>query len=117
MSKALIDLSRANKPVNPLTSTPANQSTSPEVAQDKPTVPVAAPIDNPSEPKQPRPRAAAKTTPAASGPEEISTIGARIPKRLHKDVKRFCLEEDIELQDFVQEALTNHLAMLKGQRK
>ncbi|MGV3616698.1 MAG: hypothetical protein ACO1SV_15330 [Fimbriimonas sp.] len=52
-----------------------------------------------------------------AGPEEISTIGARIPKRLHKDVKRFCLEEDIELQDFVQEALTNHLAMLKGQRK
>jgi hypothetical protein len=77
-------------------------SNHPTISLDRPNKPAVggAPVD---------------MTADAQAPANTSTIGARIPARLHKAIKRFCLDNDIEMQQFVQQALTNHLAALQGE--
>ena len=41
--------------------------------------------------------------------EPISTLGVRIPKSLHKRLKLFCVEHEIEIQKFVGEAIEEKL--------
>ena len=41
--------------------------------------------------------------------EPVSTLGVRIPKSLHKRLKLFCVEHDIEIQKFVAEAIEEML--------
>lgn len=103
MSKALIDLSRANTPPkNPLAD---NQqatediSNSPDEATANINVPAAMTEEKPA--------------PTTIVNERVSTIGARIPESLHQQIKLFCIANRIEMQHFVQEALTRHLELLK----
>ena len=98
MSKALIDLTRANKPTPPVE----------QIADDQaPTAnnnePAAAPIV--AEPIAP-------PVPAATV-EPVSTIGARIPQSLHQSIKLFCITHRLEMQQFVQDACEKHLADLQ----
>lgn len=118
MSKGLIDLSRANTPPeNPLKSTPA--------IADKPKKEVVAPATaNSNEPpaqaavevSSPVMTSAPVPTPAVQTAERVSTIGARIPESLHQTIKLFCIANRIEMQVFVQDALTNHLETLQSKR-
>lgn len=109
MSKGLIDLKRANTP-------PENPLTKPE-AQTPPISEVPElPAANVNEPAAPAVTAVV-TSPqvvTASQTERVSTIGARIPESLHQSIKLFCIANRLEMQMFVQDALTNHLASLQG---
>lgn len=115
-SKGLIDLSRANAPTPPV----------PEAEPQAPRE-GAAPIPEATEPKPLRVRTAkADPTPPDPAPvvvalaanEPVSTLGARIPASLHKRIKLFCTEREVEMQRFVQDALTAHLAALQsGERQ
>jgi hypothetical protein len=101
MSKGLIDLKRANTPPeNPL----INKGDLSETKAD--TTPTVAPTP----PIQTLP----KQTVISSQTERVSTIGARIPESLHQTIKVFCITNRIEMQNFVQEALTTHLSTLQG---
>ena len=42
--------------------------------------------------------------------EPVSTLGVRIPKSLHKRLKLFCVEHDLEIQKFVAEAIEDKLS-------
>lgn len=104
MSKALIDLSRANTPPkNPLADKqPATEaiSNNPDEATANINVPAAMTEKE-------------KLAPKPIVNERVSTIGARIPESLHQQIKLFCIANRIEMQHFVQEALTRHLELLK----
>ena len=109
MSKGLIDLKRANTP-------PENPLTRPE-----PQAPVISeisevPAANINEAAAPAVTAVVSNPQVAtpSQTERVSTIGARIPESLHQSIKLFCIANRIEMQLFVQDALTNHLASLQG---
>ncbi|MBU2516233.1 MAG: hypothetical protein KKB57_01500 [Proteobacteria bacterium] len=45
--------------------------------------------------------------------EPVSTLGVRIPKSLHKRLKLFCVEYDLEIQKFVAEAIEDKLNKLE----
>lgn len=111
MSKGMIDLSRANKAAAPVLDAPAE---TPVPTTPIPEEPKAAPVT-----KSTRTRAAAPKQAAPAAPpkvetsEAISTIAARIPVSLHKAVRVYCANEDVDIQAFVRDALTRHLAMLQ----
>ena len=50
----------------------------------------------------------------APGFEKIVALGTRIPASLHQNIKLYCVANGIEMQQFVQEAITNHLTRLQG---
>ena len=103
MSKPLIDLNRTNRPTSPLA---AANTEAAEPAQSQPakgpeiTV-KAAPVRTKVQP----------TSPPAN--DRGSTLGARIPESLHHKIKVFCTANRMEMQQFVQDALVNHLALLE----
>lgn len=113
MSKGLIDLKRANTPpANPLKPTKekptavvqiVSESEQPSVANHNDPVPISTAL--PARTEEP--------IPAKAPLERVSTIGARIPESLHQNIKLFCIANRIEMQNFVQTALTDHLKKLQ----
>lgn len=101
MSKALIDLKRANTP-------PANPLTEPEQVQPTTAGAELAPANNNFEPPVPA------EVPQEALVERVSTIGARIPESLHHAIKVYCAAHRVEMQRFVQDALSNHLQLLQS---
>ena len=103
-TKGLIDLSRANAPANPKEVALAETTKEePEVANiNAPAAPAVAVVVPPTP----------VVTPVAVEP--VSTIGARIPESLHQNIKLFCIANRIEMQHFVQDALTEHLNRLQN---
>ena len=102
MNKSLIDLSRVNKPATPPEEAPAapkpiRQKTANTNAAKAPAATVVATV----------PTAQPTTI------ERVSTIGARIPESLHQKIRLFCIANRIEMQQFVQDGLTNHLQALE----
>jgi len=112
MSKGLIDLTRANKPPeNPLTE-PVKQGDPDSPTQESIPVVKAA---NTNEPQVPMEEVLKESTATTLNPvERTSTIGARIPESLHQTIKLFCIANRIEMQHFVQDALSIHLEKLRG---
>lgn len=101
-SKGLIDLSRGNKPTDPISEALA-ETTKTELQTANANVPTAsAVIVTP-----------VQTVVAPQPVEPVSTIGARIPESLHQSIKIFCIANKIEMQHFVQDALTLHLERLQ----
>ncbi len=45
--------------------------------------------------------------------EPVTTLGVRIPKSLHKRLKLFCVEQEMEMQKFVAEAIEQKLDQVR----
>lgn len=45
----------------------------------------------------------------AAAEEELSPLNARIPKDLKTEVKIYCAENDVKMQDFVTSAVSEYL--------
>ncbi|MGP5008925.1 toxin-antitoxin system HicB family antitoxin [Brachybacterium tyrofermentans] len=48
--------------------------------------------------------------PAASATDEMSKLTIRLRRTLHKDVKAAALGEDVSVQDWIQDAISQKLA-------
>ena len=102
MSKSLIDLKRANTP-------PTNPLTEPEQVQATTAVAELTPANSNLEPP------ATIEVPQETLVERVSTIGARIPESLHHAIKVYCAANRVEMQKFVQDALSIHLQRQQGE--
>lgn len=49
-------------------------------------------------------------SPTASATDEMSKLTIRLRKTLHKDVKAAALGEDVSVQDWIQDAISQKLA-------
>lgn len=67
----------------------------------------------------PRPRADARSTgsardafidPSSLDADEMSKLTIRLLKSMHKDVKASALRDDVSVQDWIQDAITQKLA-------
>lgn len=67
----------------------------------------------------PRPRANARSTgsakdafinPSSQAIDEMSKLTIRLLKSMHKDVKAAALTEDVSVQEWIQDAITQKLA-------
>ena len=115
-NKGLIDLSRASKPALPtadVVATAPQDAASPMRDAPDPANPASASKEETKAPRGREPRSTVATPAPTSVAEPVSTLGARIPASLHKRVRLFCAEHDVEMQHFVQDALTRHLERLQ----
>jgi hypothetical protein len=111
MNKGLIDLKRASTP-------PANPLVTADTLPEPETRAQAAEIANLNQEEAPSLAIVTEIQPVpAPQVERISTIGARIPETLHQNIKLFCIGNRIEMQHFVQEALSLHLERLQESQK
>ena len=99
MNKGLIDLSRANPPATTLPE-PAPEKAKPPSVSASSNLDLAKPVPT--------------VVPTERTSEPVSTIAARIPESLHQAVRMYCTANRIEVQRFVEDALTACLARLQS---
>jgi hypothetical protein len=51
---------------------------------------------------------------AVSSDEELVQLATRIPRRIARRLKEFCVRNDVRMQAFVRTALTEKLARSRG---
>ena len=102
MSQPIISLDRPNKVAAELPEIDAVPANSEQTIKPRRAAPAKVKIE-------PQP----ELLPTPPAYEKIVTIGARIPASLHQSIKLYCVAKSVEMQQFVQDALTNHLSKLQ----
>lgn len=69
--------------------------------------PPKAPIQEVNPVTTSEPRATAK--PSAAPVDDLVQLNTKVPKALHKAIRRISVEEDIEIRDIVREALETYV--------
>ncbi|NID13671.1 hypothetical protein [Fibrivirga algicola] len=69
--------------------------------------PHKAPIQEVNPVAQPDPKSA--TNPNAATIDDLVQLNTKVPKALHKAIRRISVEEDIEIRDIVRDALETYV--------